>query len=304
MPEEPLTRMSFRDEAKTGSEALISVGSPLLAGLVDHADHVFERCYETTSDRQDRASLALYRHIIEACDGIQVLISEACSRPCVPILRSAFEAWLHLMYIMKSDYGQRSLAWLLVSLHDEIERKEMLDVSTRGGENLRKNLKREAPNGLTKLKPSDGIKQLKQLLLEPDFVPIEEKYLRLRESGVDHPYWTRLVRGGPENFQKLAKHLSFGSFHSIFYRSWSKSIHAFDASPFWGVAPNGTLRFKRLRDPEDLKKNICLGIYLLKDATKLMLKKFLPSEDFSQWEKEIAKGLQRLEGFWFDLAQP
>ena len=50
MPE-PLFTASFREEAKTASEALISVASPLLAGLVDDANHRFERCYEISVRR-------------------------------------------------------------------------------------------------------------------------------------------------------------------------------------------------------------------------------------------------------------
>jgi hypothetical protein len=303
MSRDPLTGISFREYAKTDSKPFIDVAQPLLRNAVDFADRTFWRCRAVAlrPDREDFPPLALYRHIIEMTDGIAFLISEGASGPCAPILRSSFEAWLNLTYIMKkeTEYRQRSLAWLCAFIHSEIEQKEMLDPATSRGGMFKKRLKAEAPKVLEKLGPVDKLEPLQQLLKQPDLTPFEAEFQRLtQEKSGDPPYWCSLVSGGPTSLQKLADRLGRGASHRVFYGSWSKLIHGVDATRFLTERPDGTAQFNRLRDPElRMKLYAWHALWLINVATKLMLKKFIPGEDFSERENYVMKGLDRLDSF-------
>jgi hypothetical protein len=301
MSETELRNISFREEGKKASEAPIAVACPLIRDVIDYADEVFWRCLKVAKrpNCEDYPPLALYRHIIEMTDGIEVLISEGCSAPCNPLLRTVFEARLNLMYILenKKHYEKRSLAWLWAYLHKKIEQEEMLDPSTPGGKKLEKAMRKEVPEGLLKLRPVDGVKELQELSREPHFAPIEEEYQRLKEKRVKHPYWASLATGGPNSFPELANYLSQGSYYLVFYNIWSQLIHGFDATRFLAKLPNGSSRFKLLRDPKGLKNIANTAILLLNMSTKLMLRKFLPGEDFSEWEAGVMKRMKRLDRF-------
>jgi hypothetical protein len=304
MSDDPLTGISFRDSAITDSKPFIDVAQPLLREVVDFADQTFWRCFAVAADRPDQADyppLVLYRHVTEMTDGIEILISGGASSSCVPILRSCFEAWLSLAYIMEkeTEYRKRSLAWLCAYLHGEIEQKQILDPTTRSGAELKKRLETEAPEGLRKLGPVDNVKLLQEQLDGPDFVRLEAEFQRRTNKGRQRPpFWCSLVPGGPTSRQKLADHLGQGAIYQVFYGCWSKFIHGSDPSRFQAKLPDGTEPFKLLRDPEPgMRDYAFFGIWFANGATKWMLNKFIPGEDFGEREKEVMKGLKRLVGF-------
>ena len=296
----PLTAVPFRERAKEASGALIEVVSPLLKDVIDYADNIFWCCLEVAErpNREDHAPLALYRHIIEMTDGIEVLISEGCSSPAEPLLRSCFEAWLSLRYIVEKNYEERSLAWLCSYLHNEIDQKEMLDCATKKGEKFASTLRKETPEILEKLRPARDTEELQKALTEPHFAEIEAEFQRLKQYGEEHPYWCSLV-GGPKSLPKLANYLSLGAPYQVFYGPCSVLIHGFDASRFLAELPDGSVEFKLLRDPAKLKEITGLAEWFVNYATKLMIRKFVPqeAENFFKWESDVNTRLDRLDRF-------
>jgi hypothetical protein len=309
-----LTAVPFRERAKEVSGALIEVVSPLLKEVIDYADNIFWLCLEVAEsrDREDHAPLVLYRHLIDMTDGIEVLISEGCSSPAEPLLRSCFEAWLSLNYIMTENYEQRSLAWLCTFLHSEIDQKEMLDRGTQKGKKFAITLEKEAPEILQKLRPARDVGELQKALADPHFAEIEAKYQRLKEKrnrkgkrkGGKPPYWCALV-GGPNSLPELANSLSRGALYQVFYGPWSILIHGFDASRFLAGLPDGSAAFKLLRDPAMLKEDTCLAEWFVNYATQLMIRKFVPQEaaNFIKWLAEINRRLDRLDRFEFKVSE-
>jgi hypothetical protein len=83
-------------------------------------------------------------------------------------------------------------------------------------------------------------------------------------------------------------------------------IHGFDASRFLIGFSDGAVEFKPLRDPRELKDNACHAELIVNDATKLMIRKFIPQEarNFLQWEAGINKRVKRLERFVLKVSAP
>ena len=139
MPTEPLKTVLDRDLSRVAVKQSLPIVSPLLQELVNYSTHALIRCATSATGARKRdediAVLVLYRHIIEMTDGIEVLLSQGCSVPAIPLLRSSFEALLSLQYILESEseYGQRSLAWLVGYVHERVDTYEHLDPETNKG---------------------------------------------------------------------------------------------------------------------------------------------------------------------------
>jgi hypothetical protein len=97
--------------------------SLLLQDFVEHGTRVFNLCWDASQglDSEDAALLFLYRHILEMIDTIEVLASQSCAEGILLPLRSAFEAFLSMEYIVKVNYKERALAWLIRDAHNEIK---------------------------------------------------------------------------------------------------------------------------------------------------------------------------------------
>jgi hypothetical protein len=138
MPTKPLESIIYRELAVAESQRVIQIASPLLQEMVNFGSNALVRVATSTSakENEDLAVLFLYRHIIEMTDGIEVLLSQSCVNPAIPLLRSSFEALISMEYIVENedDYVDRSLAWLCIYIYDRLKMYESLDFTTeRGG---------------------------------------------------------------------------------------------------------------------------------------------------------------------------
>ncbi len=140
MPTESLETILYRDLSKVASKDLIEVCSGLLRELVNHATNAYQRCADSSKEEEnvDLAVLTLYLHIIEVIDGVEVLISQACATPAIPLVRSAFEALLALEYILERNYVKRSLSWLAIYAHNRIRSYELLEPATERGKQFQR----------------------------------------------------------------------------------------------------------------------------------------------------------------------
>jgi hypothetical protein len=156
VPTEPFKKLLDRDFAKVNAKPIIDIASPLLIEGINHATMAFQRCLvsagrdtSTGAPGEHLAALMLYEHVIEMADGLECLISNSCSGPALPVLRSMLEALLSLEYVLTQDYRRRSLSWLCCYLHRQIESYELLDQKTDRGKELKNRLYTEANSGMT-----------------------------------------------------------------------------------------------------------------------------------------------------------
>ncbi len=191
--------------------------------------------------------------MIEMTDGIQVLVADSCCEPTVPLIRSSFEAFLSLSYLLKADYKNRSRSWLYFDYRRTTRKLQRLDPETASGKELALALGRDLPNvGFPKL----SAQQREYIRKRSDhqlFEDIDEEYKRTKhDRKIRRPDWYTLFNG-PDNIQSLAKALSLEHFYIVLYREWSETAHAVDSSRYIEVLSDGTVVGHQLRLADNLK---------------------------------------------------
>ena len=296
MPTRSFEPLLYRELAKADAKETIETASPLLQELVNYATYAFQRCQTSSTGRQDEdlPILTLYLHIIEMTDGIEVLISQSCPIPAIPLLRSSFEAQLAIDYITATQYGQRSFAWLVAYVHQRLNQYEMFDPSSQRGKQFLSALTEDGFGRFMKL-PSmpdlpRAVKNLRSLVSKPDYQAVETEYQRLKKTRGREPCWYSLF-GGPSSLRELAKSVSRPAQYDFLYRYWSAVTHASDLSRFLARTEEGARGFRPLRNHRVMAQVACFAASLILDGTRKALSKFRPGEEksFATWYNQEAR---------------
>jgi len=198
----------------------------------------------------------LTRHAIESLDGVSVLVSKGCSQPCQPLLRSALEAMLGILYILESDSERRGLAYQLAHAHKKITVYERLDPNTNAGKELRRILASDPSAGILNRLPAIDypklIAGLQSMFRQPVFQPLETEWQRLKATRNNKdPEWYALF-GGPTNIRDLAIRVGVPAFYEFLYRAWSNEVHAGSAMEAIGLKDGDTV-IRPIRHPDELQ---------------------------------------------------
>lgn len=285
MPSKPLDRVLYRELSVVQAKDTIDVACPLLQELVNYGTNALARCATSVTGRveDDLAILALYRHIIEMTDGIEVLLSHCCPIPAVPLLRSSFEGLLSMEYILEDEehYVSRSLSWLVVYAHQRLAMYERLDPSTPRGARFKSTFEDDQLSMNVPLPPAAEVQRaqanLQSLLAKPHLQPVEAEYKRHRRPRLFQLF------DGPANLHDLAAHLRRGAQYEFLYRRWSAIAHSQDLALFLDRAEDGGLAIGRLRDPSEVKQVASLAASFILRATRFILGKLRSGEDIRSW---------------------
>lgn len=294
MPTDSLQSILYRELATANAKPLIQIASPLLRELVNFGTNALVRCATSTKGKvnEDLAVLSLYRHILEMTDGVEVLISQACAMPSIPLVRSSFEALISMEYIVQSDteYVRRSLSWLVGYMHQKIEMYERLDPSTTRGADFQKAIQQDESVPSLLLPPKTEIDKvvnnLSGLLSDPQFASINQDFLSL-------PGWKAWYRlyGGPNDLRELSYRVGRSAFYDFMYRYWSRVSHAHDFGPFIAKDPKGRGVIRPIRDPQELKEVANFAATIMIAATRKLITKFRPDETIANWYKRDVRPL-------------
>ncbi|MFH1085671.1 MAG: DUF5677 domain-containing protein, partial [Chloroflexota bacterium] len=238
MPTQPLDRLLDREFSVVAARELIDMVSPLLVEIINYGTNVFARCATlgTSEPNEDLAPLMLYLHMLEFTDGIEALLRQSCVYPAIPLLRSCFEAYLQLEYILQDDgeYTNRSLGWLAHYARTRVKNREYFDPTSKVG------------TPIANLLRSD---ELCRNIEWPTPFAIKK----------DNEALSKLVRNMPKEAQgvvfqteKLAKELSRYAQYTLLYRHWSSISHAVDVSRFIARSRDGGEGVRSLRNAEEL----------------------------------------------------
>ncbi len=297
MPTKPFEPLLYRELARASAREIIDIASPLLQELVNYATNAFQRCQTASAGEsaEDLPLLASYLHVIEMTDGIEVLISQSCPVPAIPLLRSSFEALVTIDYILEAEYQQRSFSWLVQYVHTRLKEYEMLDTSRKSGQDFLATLSTDKIGDYMKLPPMSDLPQaienLESLLSQPNYQTVESEYQRLKKTNRRKLEWYSLF-GGPHNLRELSRHVGRGAQYDFLYRYWSKITHAGDLSRFLTRTNEGSPAFKPIRNPADIKDFSILTASFILDATRKVLGKFRPGEErnLRKWYIQEIKG--------------
>jgi hypothetical protein len=284
MPTKPFEPLLYRELRKAEAKKVIEIASQVLQELVNHATNAFQRCQvETAKGVADEHLPVLfsYYHTIEMTDGIEVLISQSCPIPAIPLLRSSFEAMLTIDYILEKDYRKRAFAWLVCYIRDRLHKYKMLDISTQEGKEFQIVFNNDLVRKEIELPPlpklGNNIRNLESLLEKPDYQFADVEYSRMKKILHSKPNWYSLY-DGPRSFHKLAVHLRRGAIYEMLYRHWANISHASDLSHFLAKNNDGTPALNPIRDHEELIMVSEMASTFMLEATRLMISKFRPGE--------------------------
>lgn len=232
-----------------------------------------EKCYSHAT------VLMLARHVIETIDGVSVLVQQGCAENCGPLLRSAFEGQLGLLYILEADSKRRALAYQVAHAHRQIKMYRRCDSQDPVGKQMRAELGNDPMADVFDRIPTNlsaAIANLEGMFTKPEFAPIEKEWQALRRK--KDPDWFALF-GGPRDVRSLAIHLKLGAAYEGLYRTWSDVIHA--GSGLKHVGPTGrpgVILIRPIRHPDGVEVACCLAIAICTNTTRHLLEKYDPVE--------------------------
>ncbi len=299
MPTKPFEPLLYRELRKAEAKKIIEIASPLLQEEINYATHAFQRCQDSAVNvavGEHLPVFASYYHVIGMTDGIEVLISQSCAVPTIPLLRSSFEALLTIEYILEGEYQRRAFAWLVCYVHNRLSQYEMLDPTHQKGKEFLVTFAADSVSKYMKLPSfpnlSQVIQNLKSLLNNPNYQFADYEYQRIKSIRRRKPNWYSLF-GGPGNLRDLAKHLNWGAQYDILYRSWSSITHADDLSQFLTQTKRGSPAFYPLRNHEEVKLFSVVASSFILHATRKMIGKFRPGENASLGRWYVREARQR-----------
>ncbi len=123
MPTEPSKNILDPESDINLAKPAIDLASQTLREAVNHGTTLYERCRTTSKADADEAFpvLALYLHILQMTDSIEVLISNSCIEPAKLLIRSAFEAKLSLEFMNEKMTRTRGIAWIIRNLNQDLK---------------------------------------------------------------------------------------------------------------------------------------------------------------------------------------
>ncbi|MGB2963699.1 MAG: DUF5677 domain-containing protein [Anaerolineales bacterium] len=293
MPTKSHEAILYRELSIVDVNELIGISSSLLIEQVNYGTNALVRC-QTSSKSDidvDLSIFALYRHLLEITDGIEVLLSNACIVSALPLLRSSFEGYLSMEYILEEDesFERRSLSWLVGYVHSRLDMYKRFDPSTNKGKEARKIFEDDIvtssffPLASSLQKQNQlAIENLDSFLSKDHIKPINDEYKKHK-----NPKWFHLFKG-PSTIRDLAVHHKMGGSYEILYRYWSRSAHGQDLLSFISRTVDGESAIGKIRNTKDLALAASLASTFLLGATRKLIKKYRPGEDISRWfKKEI-----------------
>ncbi len=293
MPTKPLDTLLDRHLSIADAQVIIDMATPPLRECVNYGTHLLARCSGWSSETiEDMALPLLFRHILEVSDAIEVLLSNSCSNPTAPLLRSSFEAFLSIEYILQAHYEFRALAWIAEFYRKRITLYESYDPHTQMGQNLQEIMKSDQwTGGSAMLEANDEFKKFadnyRKQLQSKKFRLVQTQFERARKERY-WPKWYRLSpdgNTGPTNLRLLAKEVSMLGFYEVLYRAWSSTQHAHDPSRFLTTAPQGYQTYRPLRDAHELASSADFAVHFILITMKLLVMKFRSEENeqFQKW---------------------
>ncbi len=123
------------------------------------------------------------------------------------------------------------------------------------------------------LEVNKAIMNLDSLLARPQFQEVVQAYAALKGQ----KKWYKLFNG-PKDIKHLAIHLKRNFWYDFLYKNWSSTIHAHNFAPFITRVGEGQGAINALRPKDEIQDITGFATSMMVEATRLILKRFRPSE--------------------------
>ncbi len=296
----PWKKMLNVDFSAVNARELIDYACPFLEEVRNYATWVYGRCGNHGNDG-DLPVFVLFHHVIEMADGIHVLLSASCCEPALPLLRSLFEAFISMEYVLTSkdeaEYSRKSRSWMYMERRKDIKRYALLDPIPQPQSNVPEMLKQHLLN-LGPLPDVKGIiQEMERNLKSDEMAEIVEEHHSKRPKASE---WYQLFKG-PNSRRELAREVGREDLYELFYTDWSRTAHGGDSQRYVIGKRGGKYTIRSLRSCRNLYRYATWTSYFLVGAMDLMIKRFRPAElapssGYVRWHDEMRQRCQALAG--------
>ena len=280
-----------------GHEALTADFGTLIDSCVDFGTHLVAALLEgeRVAPQRITASLML-REFLAHLDGSSSLLRMGCPEPTKVVLRSAFEAYLNLLYLLAEDTERRSRCYALAAKHQSISFLKRRDPSTEEGRRVVEAIARDTSGFRTTrahLADLPTVEQLEAELGDEPFAQLEDEWLRTRQVARGRaPKWYQLF-GGPKNLWQLSDLVGRAVLYDLLYRQWSASAHV--ESVLINVERRGSthVAIPSLRDPSEIQLLTSVAVSLALACFKDVVDRTMPprlSQYLAWYAQEIKPG--------------
>lgn len=229
---EPIPELLSRDVRDARLREVLAQLSLGLERTANFGTHLLKWFAEVDSSERYRiVFVMLLRQYLELLDAVSILVSQCSIDPCKLILRSMFEVFLSMEYMLQEDTKKRASAFIVAYLYSVLKDYRRADPSTLEGQ---EHQRRIAPNQRFHLTPlpinpewETNIQTLNSELALPDFEESRKEYERLRSQGLKNPRWYSFY-DGPRNIEQLAARVKLSALYESHYRVWSGPLHGTD----------------------------------------------------------------------------
>jgi hypothetical protein len=204
----------------------------------------------------DLAVIALANHVVENLDGASLLLARGSVLPCYPLLRSIFDAWMGVLFILEKDSDDRGVAYFVAQLSAEKRLWEQHDPSTQLGKTIREDLKDDhgSPQPFDALPLQEVRRRIAELQAELDDPMLKPTAQAWASKKKADPAWYSLV-APPTHLRDLAKSLGRLSMYEQNYRPWCREVHA--TGTIANLGTNGdAIRIRPVRHPDGIDRVI------------------------------------------------
>lgn len=244
--------MGLRPEPDEALSAYYEYFAGILTGAVDLGVRFFDEWLPPalSGAEWEIAPLQIYRSLLERFDGMAILAKQSGAEALLVVLRTVFEGFLGLEYMLKDKRTERAMAYLY---HLNVNFDSLLDSAK---------LPRPDP-------------------LSDSYDPIATEWNRVQKlRGIGRfPNWFSMFPSeeGKENknVKELAEYLGFKSLYDVIYDLGSKVIH-YKYNDLVADSGDGHTLFVRLRNPEHLQRFVAYAVYLCYESTRLVVKTYAP----------------------------
>jgi hypothetical protein len=170
--------------------------------------------------------IAFLRHLIETLDAISILIQSSSLISCDILLRSIFETYLGLKFILKDQKERRAMFYIFCSMKERLmTNEELLDSNFQiiiSADHFMKNTPL-----LDKKEHEQEIQLLKQAIERDVYKSIKKEYEAQLKKTKHPPHWYSLF-DGPKGIKGLCKDIEIPAIYKVLYGSLSKTVHGAD----------------------------------------------------------------------------
>jgi len=141
MKEKELQSILYRDKSKVEAQQIYAKQIELLIDMVNYGTNLVVNAYDSRKKKDIESTVTiavLLKHIVQMIDGVQVLISAGAVHAASLQARSAFEAYLSLLWILQDDSEKRAKFYYVSCARKTRDATQRLIRGTRENEQFQK----------------------------------------------------------------------------------------------------------------------------------------------------------------------